>query len=116
VCADLMTPFVAQFDLIVANLPYVRRDELAHLMPDVARYEPRLALDGGEEGLDLIRRLMPQLAERLCAPGLALLEIDPRQAETVQALARRCLSEAQIAVIADYAGLERAVRVERGAR
>ncbi|MBN1399513.1 MAG: peptide chain release factor N(5)-glutamine methyltransferase [Anaerolineae bacterium] len=116
VCGDLLTPLAARLDLVVANLPYVRGDEVAHLMPDVARYEPRLALDGGEDGLDVIRRLMPQLAERLCAPGLALLEIDPRQAERVRALARRHLPEAAIDVMADYAGLARVVRVERSAR
>ena len=115
VCGDLLSRLNGPFDLIVANLPYVRHDEIATLMPDVAQFEPHLALDGGADGLDLIRRLAAFLPTRLAQPGLALLEIDPRQAGVVQSLLQEQLPDATCHVLADYAGLARLVRVERGA-
>jgi release factor glutamine methyltransferase len=112
-CGDLLRPFGILLDLIVANLPYIIKGELDSLMPDVAAYEPRLALDGGADGLDLIRRLLPQVSERLAAPGALFLEIDHQQANGVAELVRRYLPEARITVLRDYAGLERVVCAER---
>lgn len=109
-CGDLLAPLAGPLDLVLANLPYVRRDEVPTLQRDVAAYEPRLALDGGADGLDLIRRLLPQAAERLARPGLLLLEIDPRQAPTAAALALAALPGASVAVLRDYSGRERVVR------
>jgi release factor glutamine methyltransferase len=114
VWGDLLSQLKGPFDLIMANLPYVRHEEIAILMPDVAQFEPHLALDGGADGLDLIRRLAAQLPTRLAQPGLALFEIDPRQAEAVQSLLQMQLPDATCQVLADYAGLARLVRVERG--
>jgi release factor glutamine methyltransferase len=111
---DLLAPLAGTVDLVAANLPYVRREELPELMADVRDYEPEQALVGGLAGLDLIERIMPQLAEHLARPGLALLEIDPRQAEAVRRLAQQHLPDAAVSVVSDYAGLERVVRVERG--
>lgn len=112
-CGDLLAPLAGPFDLILANLPYVARKEIETLAPDVTDYEPRLALDGGEDGLDLIRRLLLQVPPRLARPGLLLLEIDHRQAEAVLVLVRQHLPDAVATLLADYAGLERVVRVER---
>jgi release factor glutamine methyltransferase len=82
VCGDLLAPFVSRptFDLIVANLPYIPTAEMAGLAPDVGRWEPTLALDGGPDGLVLIRRLVPQAATRLRPGGTLMLEMDPAQA------------------------------------
>ena len=113
VCGDLLQPFITPFDLIIANLPYVAHGEFHSLSPEVAVYEPRLALDGGEDGLDLIRRLMPQVPERLTVQGELLLEIDRRQANEVVGLVRRYLPKAEINVMRDYAGMERVVCAER---
>jgi release factor glutamine methyltransferase len=115
VCSDLLSQIKGPFDLIVANLPYVPHDEIETLMPDVAQFEPHLALGGGPDGLNLLRRLAAQLPTRLTRPGLALLEMDPRQAETVQALVQAQLPDARCSVLSDYAGLARLVRVERDA-
>ena len=112
VCGDLLTPLAAAFDLVVANLPYVARDELATLQADVAAYEPSLALDGGAGGLELITRIIEQAAEGLRCPGLMLLEIDSRQADRVVRLAE-ALPRVCVSVLRDLAGLERVVRVER---
>jgi len=114
VCGDLASAFAGSFDLVMANLPYVARAELATLPPDVVQFEPRLALDGGEDGLDLVRRLLAQLKGSLGRPGLLLLEIDPRQAEKVQDLAQQAWPAAEIQVIRDYAEWPRVVRVALG--
>lgn len=74
------------FDLIVSNPPYIPAAEIAALEPEVARHEPRLALDGGRDGLDAYRALAPILRARLVTTGLAALEIGLGQAESVTGL------------------------------
>jgi release factor glutamine methyltransferase len=68
-----------KFDLILCNPPYIGETERAFLMPDVAGFEPDLALFGGHDGLDAYRILVPQLPNRLAAGGIALLEIGRTQ-------------------------------------
>lgn len=109
--ADLLAPVHARFDLITANLPYIPSGDLDGLA--VAWYEPRLALDGGEDGLMLIERLLAQLPVRLARPGLALFEFDDFQAETIRAMAQAALPDAQVSVLRDLAGFQRLLRVER---
>ena len=111
--ADLLTNIDQAFDLIAANLPYIPRGEIPSLMPEVSQYEPRLALDGGADGLDLVRRLVAQLPKHLHVPGLALFEIDHRQAAAVVELVSQALPDARTHVIKDYARLDRVVTVER---
>ncbi len=110
--ADLLDGVGGSFDVIVANLPYIPSRRLDSLAPDVRDYEPRLALDGGPDGLDVIRRLLAQVDERLQRPGLLLLEIDQGQGEATARLARRFLPGSDVRVLPDLAGLERIVRVE----
>jgi release factor glutamine methyltransferase len=119
VCGDLLAPLAGPLDLIVANLPYVPTERLSGLDVGVRDYEPREALDGGPDGLDVIRRLWPQAAERLAAPGLLLVEIDDGQGAAAACAARAALADAAnerhsfaISVHRDHAGLERMVRVE----
>lgn len=76
----------AAFDIIVSNPPYIPAADIAALEPEVARHEPRLALDGGNDGLDAYRALAPMLAAGLKPGGLAALEIGLGQAEAVTAL------------------------------
>ncbi len=111
--SDLLDAVDGAFDIIAANLPYVDRDELPALMPEVSCYEPRLALDGGVGGLQVVSRLIAVLPQRLAPKGLALLELDPRQAQTAVALARAALPKAAISMIRDYAGYERVLVIER---
>jgi release factor glutamine methyltransferase len=85
------------FDLVTANLPYVASDELSGLVPEINIYEPRVALDGGADGLDEIRELVSQ-----ARPGTVLaLEHSPHQGEAVHALLD--VTETRV----DLAGLER---------
>jgi release factor glutamine methyltransferase len=106
---DLAAPLapLAPLDLIVANLPYVRAGDIPGLAPEV-RAEPRLALDGGADGLDLVRRLVAA-APALLAPGGALaLEIGVGQAaETARLCAAAGLTD--VRVVLDLGRIERVV-------
>jgi release factor glutamine methyltransferase len=106
---DLLAPF-NKFDLIAANLPYIPSSEL-ELLP-VARREPRLALDGGPDGLETIRRLLQQALTRLAAGGLLLLEIEASQGSAALALAQAAFPYAQIQLLSDLAGQDRLIRLE----
>ena len=77
-----------RFDLVIANPPYVRSDEIARLAPEVACYEPALALDGGRDGLGSFRAFVPALPNCMAAGGLAILELGEGQASAVEALLR----------------------------
>ncbi len=85
---DLLSPVPQSVHLIVANLPYIAAQEWEMLPPEVGRFEPRCALDGGPDGLDLVRRLLMQAPAYLLPGGALLLEIGARQGEAVMNLAR----------------------------
>ena len=107
--ADLLGSVPGPFDLICANLPYIPSTDVDGLT--VARHEPRLALDGGPDGLDLIRRLLAQLPTRLSPGGLALFEIEYRQGQSAAALARAVCPSAQVQVLPDLASLDRILEI-----
>ena len=75
------------FDVIVSNPPYVRRGDIAALAPEVADYDPRRALDGGDDGLDAYRRIVPAASQALIGGGWLVLEIGVGQDAAVAALA-----------------------------
>ena len=77
---------VGRFDLILANPPYVADDEFAALEPEVSRFEPRLALSGGPDGLTSYRSLAPQIGPLLAPAGGAFFETGTAQAGAVSAL------------------------------
>jgi release factor glutamine methyltransferase len=81
--SSLFDRISGRFHLITANPPYIESAELAGLPAEVRR-EPRLALDGGTDGLDLIRRIVAGAPGRLYAGGALLLEADPRQMGTIR--------------------------------
>lgn len=106
---DLLTAFKGPFDLVCANLPYIPGETLSRL--DVARDEPALALDGGLDGLQLIKRLLADAPRWLAPAGLMLLEIEAGQGESAAALARAYIPDADIALHVDLAGLPRLISV-----
>lgn len=109
---DLFAPVAGTYDVIAANPPYIGREEIDSLEPEVSRFEPRLALDGGEDGLDFYRRIARQAADYLNPDGSLFLEIGETQAAAVSdLLAQNRFREIQ--VIPDYAGLDRVVRAMR---
>jgi release factor-specific protein-(glutamine-N5) methyltransferase/tRNA threonylcarbamoyl adenosine modification protein (Sua5/YciO/YrdC/YwlC family) len=101
------------FDLICANLPYIPRATLAEL--DVANHEPRLALDGGPDGLQVIRRFLADSPAHLAPGGLLLAEIEAHQGSAVLALAEAAFPTAGRQMIPDLAGRDRLLRIERQA-
>ena len=109
-CADLLDPtgdVLPRSDVVVANLPYVPRAEVDAGAGSLA-HEPRLALDGGPDGLEVIRRLLRQLPDRAAPSVTALLEVGAGQADAVAALAP---PGATVGVDADLAGIGRVVRI-----
>ena len=85
-CADWDAGVAGAFDLIVCNPPYIAGAAIAGLEPEVARWEPRLALGGGEDGLEAYRRLAPAIVRRLAPGGGAFLEIGAGQEGAVEAI------------------------------
>jgi release factor glutamine methyltransferase len=108
---SLLNPLAHPVDLICANLPYVTAAEMAALPPHIAAFEPRLALAGGEDGLDLYRDLLAQAPARLRPGGALLLEIGETQADAAAALAATAFPGAEIDVLPDLAGLPRVLRI-----
>jgi release factor glutamine methyltransferase len=100
-------------DLVCANLPYVPSEVLPAL-PVAASFEPPLALDGGPDGLAVIRRPLPELPRVLTDRGVALLEIGADQADPLSAAVRGALGNWRLTVHHDLAGLPRVAELQRG--
>lgn len=109
---DLLMPLPEPVDIIAANLPYVTVREWCSLTPGIVNYEPALALLGGADGLDIIRRLLEQAPEHLRPGGVILLEVGASQGSAVAEMARQCFPHAMIEVLTDYGFRERIVRVQ----
>lgn len=108
VAGDWASALTGGFDLILANPPYVRRSEIAGLQKEVAEHEPRLALDGGEDGLDAYRRIAAEMPRLLRPGGAAVVEVGRGQWGAVAGLFR--VADLPVAVpAADLAGVERCV-------
>jgi release factor glutamine methyltransferase len=84
IAADWLDGISGTFDLIVANPPYLAASEIESLAPEVSAYDPRLALDGGEDGLDAYRRIAAGAPRALAANGRLIVEIGAGQAEAVK--------------------------------
>ncbi|MDP2663612.1 MAG: peptide chain release factor N(5)-glutamine methyltransferase [Dehalococcoidia bacterium] len=109
---DLLEPLKEPVDVILANLPYIPDSVLPTLAPEVSTYEPRLALAGGADGLDLVRRLLAQAPGRLRPGGRLLLEIGSGQGARAARLAAEALPGSSIRIMRDLAGLERSLVIE----
>nr|HID58782.1 peptide chain release factor N(5)-glutamine methyltransferase [Desulfobacterales bacterium] len=98
------------FDMIISNPPYIKRSHLKNLAPEINEYEPRIALDGGEDGLTALRYLAKHSAEYLSPDGSILFEIDHEQRDAVVGLLAETKRYKDIVVLKDYSGLDRAVQ------
>lgn len=112
--SDLLTEIDGVFDAISANLPYVVAGDIDALQPEVASFEPRLALDGGPDGLDLVRRLADQAPTKLKPGGLLALEIGMGQAASTESILESH-GFANIERHKDLSGIERVVSGKRPA-
>ncbi len=113
VVADLIPHHVEPpYAVVCANLPYVPTNDLERLSPEL-EWEPRQALDGGPDGLDVIRRLLDHLPTSLAADGIALLEIGADQGEAIVREVTARLPGWRCTVAPDLAGRARLARIER---
>ncbi len=112
VLADLLPVDGELFDIVTANLPYVA-SAAVDALPVAASFEPRPALDGGPDGLDVIRALLDRLPRVLRPDGSAVLEIGSDQAELIAAAVAERMPGWSCEVIPDLAGLPRVARLER---
>ncbi len=113
---DLFEPVAAicangdtQFDWIVCNPPYIKNTERDTLSPDVRDHEPEIALFAGDDGLDVIRRLIAEAPKYLAPTGKLILEIGATQANTIRTLLEAGSAYATYKLFEDYAGKERIV-------
>ncbi len=113
--ADWTRDLGGPFDLVLSNPPYIPAAELAVLQPEVRDFDPRLALDGGADGLAPYRRLAPALPGLLVPGGIAAFEVGAGQAAAVSAL----FSGAELTdvrIFSDLGGVERCVRARRAGK
>lgn len=96
------------FDLVVSNPPYIPSDDIAGLEPEVRDHEPRLALDGGPDGLAAYRQLAPEILRVLKAQGRFAVEIGHDQAKAVEALFKRAGAD-EVETLRDLANRDRVV-------
>jgi len=112
---DLLSPFRAgpRFDIIAANLPYIPTGSLAYLPEGIRDFEPRLALDGGRDGLEVIRRLLYD-ADRVLAPGgVVALEVEDTQVEEVEKMVDSRAVYGTRGIDEDMAGFKRVLWAQR---
>lgn len=115
-CGDLFAPVkneAGKFALIVSNPPYVRRNEIAALAPEISHWEPRLALDGGADGLDFYRRIAAQASYYLALHGAVVLEIGSDMGEAVAKLFDADGRYESAKIYQDYAGRDRVVVAQK---
>jgi release factor glutamine methyltransferase len=112
-CADWAAPLAGRFDLILCNPPYITTCGIDGLMPEVARYEPHGALDGGDDGLLAYRELVPMLPSLLRPDGVAVVELGIGQALEVATMAEE--SGLVATTRPDLAGIPRAMSLWRAA-
>jgi release factor glutamine methyltransferase len=105
---DLFAGLDGPFALVVANPPYVEDSEIPTLAPEVAKHEPRLALAGGVDGLDVVRRLATQAFARLVRGGALLVEVGADQGPRAAEIVRRAGFD-DVRVLPDLAGRDRVI-------
>ena len=113
--SDLLSNVPDLAPIVVANLPYVTREEIDMLPPEIQAHEPRVALDGGADGLDLVRRLLAQLSAdpaRRAALRHVWLEVGASQGAAARDLAQAAFPDARARILQDLARLDRVIAIE----
>lgn len=106
--SDLFEKVGGKFEIIVSNPPYIASAEVEKLMPEVRDHEPRMALDGTEDGLHFYRRIIEEAGKHLVSSGMLFFEIGYDQGQAVSEL-MRTEGYCEVQVVQDYAGLDRVV-------
>ena len=102
------------FNLIISNPPYIPTHTLSTLQPEISRFEPQMALDGGQNGLIHIHAIIQQAAKHISADGLLLLEIGFDQREAVEKFVAESDVFKAVKIIKDYAGYDRIACISNG--
>ncbi len=108
---DLLSCFLGPIDMLIANPPYVSSAVIPSLEPEIRIFEPREALDGGDDGLSLIRRLLGEARRVLQGNSVILLEMDPHQMEVVEMTATSYWPSTTTSRHKDLAGLDRVLSI-----
>lgn len=112
-CSDLFTELGAELegkvDVVVSNPPYLKSAEIENLMCEVKDFEPRIALDGGENGLDYIREIVNQAPYFLRSEGLLAMEVGYGQAEETAKIIEAADNYSRIEIKKDYSGIDRII-------
>ena len=106
--SDLFEKVEGKFEIIVSNPPYIASAEVEKLMPEVRDHEPRMALDGTEDGLYFYRCIIEEAGKHLVSSGMLFFEIGYDQGQAVSEL-MRTEGYCEVQVVQDYAGLDRVV-------
>lgn len=106
--SDLFEKVEGKFEIIVSNPPYIASAEVDRLMPEVRDHEPRMALDGTEDGLEFYRRIIAEAGQYLVSSGMLFFEIGYDQGQAVSELMREH-GYREVQVVQGYAGLDRVV-------
>ena len=106
--SDLFEKVEGKFEIIVSNPPYIASAEIEKLMPEVRDHEPRMALDGTEDGLHFYRRIIKEAGKHLVNSGMLFFEIGYDQGQAVSELMRTG-GYREVQVVQDYAGLDRVI-------
>ena len=106
--SDLFSRVHGRFNLIVCNPPYIKSKEIAELQSEVRDYEPRIALDGGDDGLDFYRRLAKEITRFIARNGILMLEVGEGQAEEVLKLFDK---REYAMVVKDFSGVDRFLKI-----
>mgnify|MGYP003779042559 CR=1 FL=1 len=109
---SLLEPVEPSVDLLIANLPYVLSQKLSDLRPEIKYYEPKIALDGGPDGLGMISELLHKAQEKLHHNGCLILEIGENQEQQIMSAINRYLKNATFDILKDYSGLPRIAKID----
>lgn len=101
------------FDMIVSNPPYIRSGDIAGLQPEICQYEPRIAIDGEEDGLSSLKRILCSAHPFLKQYGTLFLEIGHDQRNDVNRIAQNCGQYENIVFSKDYSGYDRVVQMSK---
>ena len=109
---DLLAPLPPSIEILVSNLPYIPSTELPNLAREIACHEPRLALDGGPDGMAAIHRLIEQAKDKLNPGGAMFVEIGWDQGKRIMAHTRHLWPEAKASITPDLSGLDRILTIK----
>ncbi|MEI7690533.1 MAG: peptide chain release factor N(5)-glutamine methyltransferase [bacterium] len=96
-----------KFDYILVNLPYIPHQQMTKLSPDILDFEPKIALDGGINGLDIYNKFLSNASKHLSENGKIYGEIGDKQGAKISELSKKYLPDKKVEVIKDYANLDR---------